>query len=307
MPERPLDKLLDREYAENFISENFSDAQYLLQQLTNYGTILIARCMETSNKGLEDIIVLGTMLKQAVEMLDSVDRLFSVGCINPAFLQLRVIYELHLFIKWILASDTKNKARHYYVWNLLVEIKWHKIIINGTPESAELESWFKNHNLWEKYQSDEVQQLAKKRIEDIEEELNKTELIPIYASFKNGKVNRWYKPLNVKSLRHLTEILNCKDEYLFIYDTCSKIVHSSSYEYHISSTGDTVGFKTIRNPENIIMLLSFLIPLILRIYRYILKFYRPEEIENFKRKYIEEWRSKFLIILQTEFKYNIQK
>ena len=73
MKEKELEKLLYREKSGIETSQIFSKQIEALIDMVNYGSNLIARAYDSSNKGLEDIIVIAVLLKQVVSMLDAIE------------------------------------------------------------------------------------------------------------------------------------------------------------------------------------------------------------------------------------------
>ena len=63
MKEEPHKAILDRDLYSAFIKENFSDSLELLEELVNYGSNLIPRCFESSDKKLKDIVIVINFLK----------------------------------------------------------------------------------------------------------------------------------------------------------------------------------------------------------------------------------------------------
>ena len=93
MKEEPLKALLDKETHILDLNEHFSEILNAMQDMTNYGTNLIVRCMTTSDKDLKDAIAIGVLLRQAVAMFDGLEILISNAAIYPAHLQARAIFE----------------------------------------------------------------------------------------------------------------------------------------------------------------------------------------------------------------------
>ena len=122
MPKEPcLEKLLDRDEIQKWITENYSESIELMRDLVCYGTGLMPRVFESSNKHSCDVLTVFVLLKQIITMLDAVEVLVSSGTILAAHLQARAIMEATLYLDWILVSDTEKKAKHFYVADLRAE------------------------------------------------------------------------------------------------------------------------------------------------------------------------------------------
>src|SRR5689334_11373067 len=90
----------------------------LLREVTNYGTNLIPRAFTSSGKTLKDVILIGTLLRQVVAMLDAVEVLTSNGAVYAAGLQARTLFEASAYLEWILKQESEKRAYHYHVHTL---------------------------------------------------------------------------------------------------------------------------------------------------------------------------------------------
>lgn len=72
--------LLDRENVTADAEKHLKPWLDLVRDLVNYGTNLIVRCVQSSERKTKDRVVLTILLRQAVAMLDSVEVLLSKGC-----------------------------------------------------------------------------------------------------------------------------------------------------------------------------------------------------------------------------------
>ncbi len=58
---------------------------------------------------MKDIIVLGTLTRQVVAMLDGLELLLANGAVYVAGLQSRALFEASVYIDWILKDDTERR------------------------------------------------------------------------------------------------------------------------------------------------------------------------------------------------------
>src|SRR5208337_840322 len=93
--------ILDRNCL-NPIKEEIQPYLNLLRELVDYGTNLIVRCFVSSGRKLEDTVILPVLLKQAVSMLDAIELLISNAALHSGHLQARTLFELSLYLQWIL-------------------------------------------------------------------------------------------------------------------------------------------------------------------------------------------------------------
>ena len=119
LPDDPFKRILDRQETSDYVKRYFQDTIGLLREIVDYGTHLIPRCYTTAQKkNLTAAVVLGTLLKHAVAMLDAIEILVSHGAVFTAHLPARGLFETHLFINWILKDDTENKGEIKEIFSL---------------------------------------------------------------------------------------------------------------------------------------------------------------------------------------------
>ena len=113
MPEAPNTMILDRSEAQDVARRHFAEQIDLVEQIVNYCTQLVIRAFRSSDRQLADMVVIVTLFKQAVAMLDGIHVLLAQGAVNAALLQVRGLYEASVQIRWILREDTDGRARAY--------------------------------------------------------------------------------------------------------------------------------------------------------------------------------------------------
>ena len=79
MKEKEFKSIIDRERHEKDAKQYLSKNINFLTDLVNYGSNLIPRAYDSSNKRLEDIIVIAVLLKQVISMIDAIEVLISKG------------------------------------------------------------------------------------------------------------------------------------------------------------------------------------------------------------------------------------
>ncbi len=309
MQETEYKEILDRSKHAEDVQTHFKDALLLLRNLTNYGTNLIPRAYTSSDRGLAAAITIGVLLKQVVSMLDAVEILVSKGHIHAAHLEARAAYEASIYIDWILKENSEEKVRHYYVSNLRNERLWARRTIDGTEEKSKFSTVTEQLNIDITAKNPTLEQEVINYLAEVNRILSQDNFKPIDSEFerlKNTNRNKlepnWYKPLQIHSVRHIARLVERLPEYDIFYAKGSQVTHSASYKDHIRFSGGTLNFKPIRYLENIDNLLNFTISLVLKTYKAILAFYRPAEMPNFNRKYLNEWRDAFLKIKSVKYK-----
>lgn len=312
MREREFKLILDREKHERDVKEYFSKHIDLLIDLANYGSNLIPRVYDSSNKKLEDIVVIGVLLKQIVSMIDAVEILVSKGAVGPANLQARAASESSLYIDWILKSESEKKAKYYYVSNLRNQRLWALRFITGTSEK---EIFSKAFQYLEKHlitaDLEDLEKQAEEELTKIDSLLARNGWDEINLEFekkknkKTGAETYWYKLLGVTSVRQLAKQVGRLGEYDLFYSRSSEVMHATSYRDHIQFSKGTVSFEPIRQLKDLHMLLRFITLVAISSYISIVKHYRYGELSHFSRKYVQDWRDAFLNIPLVSYTHQI--
>lgn len=306
MSEKPHHIILDRYTSKVHIEEHFADTMKLVREIANYGSNLIPRCYVSSDRKIIDVVIIGALLKHALTMLDAIEILVSQGAVFAAFVQLRSLFETRLYIAWILKEDTDRRSKQYFVYHKRDEILWVKRSIPGTPEHQ------KFHGACKELLSDKAvisEEEAKAQLEDIERILDGKDLREVNAEFDRLKVpdknfdKSWYTPWGPSSISDMANRLALDGEYIMFYSMLSKATHGEAFSQHVFIDGKTLHFGSIRNLENIGMVLNLCITYAITIYQMILEKYRPGELDAFRRKYIKEWRSRFQNISEVKYNY----
>ena len=263
MREKEFKLILDREKHESDVKTHFSKHIDLLVDLVNYGTNLIPRSYDSSNKKLEDIIIIIVLLKQIVLMTDAVEILISRGAVGAAHLQARAAYEASLYIDWILKEETEKKVKYYYVSNLRNRRLWALRFIGGTRERetfsetiSELDNYINNIDF------ENIGEKAEEELSGIDKILSKEVWSDINIEFeerkkKSGIEPYWYKMLGITSIRRLAKKVGRLAEYDIYYSRSSEIMHAASYKEHVQFSKGHVRFEPIRHIGEIHNVLMF--------------------------------------------------
>jgi hypothetical protein len=268
IPEDPHKLLLDDEGATAFVSEHLQTWTNLLRDLTNYGSHLIPRAYSSSGKTLSDMVLIGTLLRQLVAMIDAIEILLCRSAVHASTLQLRAMFEASVYIDWMLASDRENKAAYYYVHNLLRLRLW-AMRVEGKSHVNEI---------------DRV--LAQSRFAAIRDD---------FRDWKKGNDHRpnWYSPLGVPDLRDMAIKVNQEPFYVFVYGPGSEVMHTSNYGHHVRVGSGRITFLSIRHPKGFSTTVRLTATIAIDIFMKILKEYREGECARFGQKYIEKWQQAF--------------
>jgi uncharacterized protein DUF5677 len=307
MPDDPHKEIYGIDQVEPFIKEKLSKPLVFLQNLANYGSNLIPRCFVSSNRTLTDTVLIGSLLKHAVSMLDGIVILLRQGSVLSSHLQLRSLFEAHIYIRWILKDDSERRAKQYFVWHWRRELDWTRSAIKGTKENERLKTAFKyeiNYSTIEELKGREKQiEEQERKLLDMLNSQDFKEVTEEFERLRNRKGKRsrndpkWYVLWGPSNFRELCEKLSLEGEYDVFYSHFSEIMHATTQKRMISHHRNEVIFEPIRSPEGFSQIVRYSATLAMRTYQAILEKYRPSEAaDNFKRKYREEWRESFMTI-----------
>jgi Family of unknown function (DUF5677) len=294
--------ILDRPEAESAVKTHFADELLALQELVDYGTHLIPRCWASSNKKMEDMVVLTILLKQALALLDGAQVLVASGCVPTAWLQLRALFEVSIDLDWILARDTERRARAYFVVNLRRRLTWVRRMQQGTSEHKWLQRELQTIG------GLDVSQMgpsAKAEVDAVTQQLNRKAFRQMNAAFTRRRRTRsfdpkWYValfPRKRKSKPTLyTLALRTKrtPQYRVIYERGSETMHSSSSYGHVEVNGGKILIHSLRELSETNCIAVQLAGQALVTYSQVLGHYRPAELANFGRRYVQGWQRALL-------------
>jgi hypothetical protein len=291
--------LLDREGATGMAGQ-FEDAIDLTNELVNYGTNLVVRAFASGDRDLKAICLLFVQLRQFVMHLDGIAILLKAGNCGTADLQLRSLLETAHTMEWILSGDVDEKINHLYVANLRRRRQWDRVAIPGTPEAMRHSMAASQVNL----SSQQRQEIADE-VTRIDALLAKSPFDVINAKFEPHYCSReydrpWYEVYGATSIRNVADQIGKLKEYTYIYSGLSGVTHGSDIWKSIFFAKDKMEISPIREPQHIPKVVQLVATLALGIYPLILKEFRSGEEENFNRKYVREWRRRFLRNYQIE-------
>ncbi len=306
--EPELKPILDREKHKRDFDKHFSEVEILLKDITNYGSNLIPRCFASSKRNLEDAIIIGTLLKQVVAMVDAAEVLISNSALYSSHLQARAGFEASLYIDWILKSDTEKKAKYFYVSNLREDKLWALRVMGTSPDQAKFDQIIDEMDLQLEEDTDEIKKEAERQIAEIDRILSSPAFNDINIHIQNYKDQKgldyepsWYSALGLSSIRKIAIDVGRLPEYHFFYSLTSEVMHSSRYRHHMGFKDGRLIFEPIRCLKGIKTLINFIFSCTMGTYMKILEHYRPDELPALRRKYDKDWRNPFLTVKSVQY------
>jgi hypothetical protein len=292
--------------------QHYSAQISLLRDLVNYGSQLIPKAFEPSGTKLENVIVLGVLLKNVVIMIDGVEIIVSNGTVYPALLQARAAFETSIYLDWLVLNQTEKKANYYYVSSLRNERIWALRVAKDTPAHRKFISDTQSLKDYLNLETTEMFETAEKHLIEVNRILSQSNFKQIDSEFellKKGDRTEpaWYIPLlgkqSGRGLRAIAQEVGRVAEYVFFYEQTSRVTHASSYKDHIKFRQNTFLFEPIRWLNGIDTLIRFTGSIALHTYRTIIEKYSPNEMANFHQRYVTEWRQPFLNIPSIEYMF----
>lgn len=295
IPENEFEALLDREKVISDVDNQLSQWTHLMRDVVNYGTNLIPRCFVSSSRSLADAVLIGILLRQAVAMLDGAEVLLSNGAVHAAKSQMRGLFEVRLYIEWILSKDFEKKADYYYVHNLRRKRRWAERVEGSSPVGQEFVAMMNGFGVPTRKEASEA---AKQQLPEIDRILSQPKFAHITAEFDKSRKGKsdgnWYAPLGPRNLREIAKEVGKLPEYILACSGGSEAMHGSNYEHHLTSTTGRITFTPIRYLQEFGWVYHFSVSFAFSIYRSFLEEYRPGEVAAFSRKYLEKWRKDYM-------------
>lgn len=273
----------------------FPQLDALLTDVVNYGSTLVPKALDASAKALEDMMILGGLLKQVVMMLDATHILLLQGASTAASLPSRALLEAAIYLRWMLLRDTRLRAQYYYVSNLRRDASWARRFLDGTPESED----FAHVHAFLRASlppDPKLKAVAAQQLQEIEAFLADADLQPINACFSEcvrrkrpRREPKWFEPLGSPSIRRLAKDLGDLVLYDVFYSSSSLVTHSSSYKDHLRTHSHKTFLLPIRHPKGVPMITTASVGTTLRVYRAVLDRYLPQEVKGFAARYQQNW------------------
>jgi Family of unknown function (DUF5677) len=304
--------LLNRAEARRAVETHIAEIPRLLAELVDYGTLLIPRCLSDQTRELVDLIAVAVFLKQGVEMLDGAQILLDQAAVRPATLQLRALFEVSVYLDWLLAADSSERATAYYTWNLRRKRTWMLRAIPGRAEHREMETDLAGLGPLIETNRDEVAREAERQLIAVNDLLSGPDYSAMNARFDAGRGGRMYDPAwysiffpgpRRATLRNLVKSVGRTGEYRLIYELGSESMHSSRSDVHIQVLKSSVRLRHLRDLTDVGLVAQLIAGQAIHMFGVALDRYRPSERENFARKYAERWREAYLRQRSVRYEY----
>lgn len=252
---KPIEQIIPRNEPEE-IKQNLSFLKNILDELVNYGSIILASDLQKKDevRGEESIAPI-MLLRHALDLMDSISILVEKGSGDVPKVLLRSLFETILGIEYILKGNSRNRSLAFFVSDIIRQVELIKKLNTSTAEGTALNEII-NTEIGVDTQilsrSFDLDLALKNKLSVLEKEY----LSPIYQEYlrlRNKKVRHpaWYQYFGgPTSIFQLAKLLNRQGEYTLLYSKWSGAVHGTDiYLGKITST-DVTGMVEIEQIRN---------------------------------------------------------
>jgi len=312
MDECEFTSLIERKKAITQSKKYYHNQITLLIDMVNYASWLIPRARDSSNNSLADDVIIGSLYKHIVSMVDGIEVHLSNGIMLPTWLQARSAFEASVYMDWILIGDSERKAKYYYAANLRKQKLWALRFVHGTKENKIITEMISESELngYLDPNDTELKDIAEKELAHVQEILDRAVFKEIDQSFENISRNNpsreidWYRPLGKSSVKSITKELGRTAEYEYFYSLSSAIMHARGYQNQIKFIHGNVLYKPIRMLDDVPSLIKWIGKIFFSSTRSIIMRYRSGEIPYFYKKYANDWRTPYFNIVSVKHTFD---
>ena len=140
-------------------------------------------------------------------------------------------------------------------------------------------------------------------IGNVERRLAKADFRRMNGAFARRRGKRsydpdWYAVLFRKnkrpSLYTLAKQVDHRAQYRLIYEQGSEMMHSSRLDPHVRVEANAMRIRSLRELTDFGQVAQLLMGEAMSTYLLVLRRYRPNEADNFAKKYVESWRTAYM-------------
>ena len=251
-----------------FNVEEHENVKEVIEQASNVLDLVITRFGEVENEmtigtsRIDDFvdIVIILFIRKIMELLDSINVLYSVGLFEPAQIMLRTLIESIVSLEFILKEDTEKRAAAYFLEHHYQEIDKSEIYLNPESEYGKMIIYQKGKEVFDRNCED----LEKKKqglrgvveSKSIFQEIdilrrNKLDIKNNKNKYKKKVYIQWYEVCSdITSFYGLMQEVGYEKYYDGIYGGLSFESHGLNATMGMSINENGFSLKWIRNPEN---------------------------------------------------------
>ena len=226
----PIDKILPRE-TDDGVSKILHSFSETIDEFVNFGTHILKWHVDIKRGGDEQMPLL-MFFRELLEKADSISILVRNSSIDPAKTILRSLFEIHLYISYLLESHFQDRSMAFLVWNAKNIIKTNNAFLKGNHEYENLKRQVKNDNSF--LDANDLNNLpsAKPIIDNQKTLLQRPEYKKALTDYEKTKKHisnpKWYSLFNgPRTIQELAIHLKMSSFYELVYRNWSGSVHST--------------------------------------------------------------------------------
>jgi len=152
---------------------------------------------------------------------------------------------------------------------------------------------------------------AKKSAANLDGLLSKQPYAEISAMFDKMRGTRtydppWYRPLGVRSIRHIADDVTRLPEYEVMYNVLSQVAHGTSMNDHVRFSNGKIEFEPIRWLKEFPWVFRTALSAAFHTYKTILSRYRPGQMDEYRRRYLTDWRQPYFDVPIVKYDVHFQ-
>ena len=226
----PIKEILPRGlYPE--IEETLFRFSQLIDEFVNFGTHVLLWVIEES-KGSDEQMPLTMFLRDLLEKADSISTLVRNSNIEPSKIVLRSLFELALYIRYLVEEDFEDRSMSFLVWNTKNKIRINKAFDKNDQSYHVTLNLLDKDELFDRTFLDEIpsvepiikNQLAILNLSDYQRYDKEYERI----RKKDNRNPNWYRLFNgPRNIQELASKVNIPFLYEILYRKWSENVHGT--------------------------------------------------------------------------------
>jgi hypothetical protein len=298
--EGPHSHMLDRQHARAEVERAYGQHLNLLKEIIDYGTHLLLRLWKSSDGATADAVIIGALLRNVLRGLDTAHICIEHGQQDGAQIAIRSALEASWGTSWVIQENTQRRAGQYFVSYLRQQRLWALRVTPDTAEHAAFVRGIETEFDPLRMKGSEKYEPTRLTPETVAVLLDLDEFRDINLTFERSKAARrgaepmWYQPGGPRSIAEMAAAVGKTAQYRVFYHGFSASAHGSALREALDfSRPGKIIFEPIRGFDRIGQCVSLVASIALDTYRQLLRFYRPEEVQQFSKRYVERWRSRY--------------
>ncbi len=276
----PVDGLISRTL-EPGIKKNLELLSEHLDELVNFGSHIFSWDVKKVREDQDELLQFPPvmMLRQFLDVLDSVSILIKFGTGDPPKILARALFELWFYLEYLLQKDFEKRASAFMVADIIKQIKVAKQLHPKEELGITFRKSLDEENLFQGLLDDLNVQDLEQYIASKENLLTLPQYTAAMQEYKrltriDGTKNiAWYRFFDgPRNIEKLSTYLKKKSQYELIYRKWSAAVHGSDiYMGKISANPETNGslivqLRYIRDVQDIVVYSTLMTISVFRIY-----------------------------------------